>query len=75
MDCKKCGQGMKCVESRGTGSTRYRRYKCLFCDSFIFTREQEMDSTVAKSIIWKLSGADKRIGKIRNSIDKMTWYC
>lgn len=74
MTCSSCGQGMRCTESRGTDTNRYRRYKCPFCDKTTFTHEREMDVSEAKKILWKLqkeqkeANADAEVVIIRKTV-------
>lgn len=41
MTCPKCGKRIPCVDSReDVINTRYRRYKCRFCDRWVYTVER-----------------------------------
>jgi len=40
MRCPKCGAKLKCIDSRGSGNTRIRKYKCGKCGFEDYTKEQ-----------------------------------
>ena len=44
MECPKCFQRMKTMDSRAMGNWRWRRYKCLACNRLYYTEEKIFDS-------------------------------